>query len=387
MKHNLSMLSILAAVLGAVTTFAGDGAAPAATSFTQQLHAVNGSIITFDAMDAFLAAQMESYHLPGLSIAFINDGKIVYHKALGYADVETHRKVDEATVFEAASMSKPVFAFFVMKLVERGVLTLDTPLYQYLPNPDLEYDERYKLITARMVLRHTTGLPNWAQYQPPDPSLHLNIKPGGLYLRFTPGTGFSYSGEAFEYLVRVVTHLLHSGPKELGAIVYRGVCGPLGMTHADFSWNAYVKTHRATGYKQVNDDGVNRPQAIKTFEDFSAPGGLRSSAVDYARFLTGIIDEKGLNQASFAEMLKPTAKPSSGKTNDDNDDHWGLGIAVKKTPYGWCYMHSGNNGDFTGNFVLFKERKCGFVFLTNCNRGGDLNDKLEPYFTEGVVPR
>jgi CubicO group peptidase (beta-lactamase class C family) len=69
--------------------------------------------------------------------------------------------VNDQTLFEAASVSKPIFAYFVMRMVEKGLLNLDTPLYKYLPYPDIEHDDRYKLITARMVLNHTTGFPNW----------------------------------------------------------------------------------------------------------------------------------------------------------------------------------------------------------------------------------
>ena len=110
-------------------------------------------------------------------------------------NVDTRAVLDEQSIFEAASLSKPVFAYFVMKLVDKGQLNLDTPLYKYMPYPDIEKDERYKFITARMVLTHQTGLPNWRYFDLADSSMH--IKRGDLYLKFTPGTNFSYSGEAY----------------------------------------------------------------------------------------------------------------------------------------------------------------------------------------------
>lgn len=113
------------------------------------------------ALDNFIAEQMASLQLPGLSVAIINDGKIVYQRALGQANMETNSIVKEGSIFEAASLSKPVFSGFVLKMAEQGKLNLDTPLYKYLPYPDIENDERYKLITARMVLTHKTGFPNW----------------------------------------------------------------------------------------------------------------------------------------------------------------------------------------------------------------------------------
>ncbi|MFP3836070.1 serine hydrolase domain-containing protein, partial [Chryseobacterium sp. SIMBA_028] len=83
--------------------------------------------------------------------------KIVYHRALGTANLETQLPLNNQSVFEAASLSKTVFAYFVLRLVDQGVLNLDTPLYKYMPYEDIADDERYKLITARMVLDHTSG--------------------------------------------------------------------------------------------------------------------------------------------------------------------------------------------------------------------------------------
>jgi len=122
-----------------------------------QIETVSGKRISFISMDDFLKKEMDSLRLPGLSIAVINNGKIVYNRALGLANIDSQKKVDDSTIFEAASLSKPVFAWFVMKMVQKGTLNLDTPLYRYLPNPDIDYDDRYKLITARMVLCHTFG--------------------------------------------------------------------------------------------------------------------------------------------------------------------------------------------------------------------------------------
>lgn len=110
---------------------------------------------------------MESLNMPALSIAIINDGKVVYHRVKGYANKEKKILADSNSIFEGASISKSVFGFFVMTFVEDGILDLDKPLYEYLPNPDIENDERYKKINARMVLSHRSGFPNW-RYDYPD---------------------------------------------------------------------------------------------------------------------------------------------------------------------------------------------------------------------------
>jgi CubicO group peptidase (beta-lactamase class C family) len=226
---------------------------------------MSGKNISKVSMDSFLQAQMDTFKLPGLSIAVIDNGKIVYHKELGFADIENKIKVNSNTIFEAASMSKTTFAYFVLKQVDKGILALDTPLYKYLPNKDIAYDERYKLITARMVLSHRTGMPNWRQWDLADSS--LNIKKGDLYLKFMPGTQFYYSGEAYQYLVDVVAHLLNKSQKELDTVFYNEVCKPLKMKNAYYWWNDYISQHRATGYKQKNDDGINVKGELKKFEE------------------------------------------------------------------------------------------------------------------------
>src|SRR5687768_18588466 len=135
-------------------------------------------------VDPLIRRLMREGEVPGLSIVVIHRGRIAWQHAYGVTD---------RTVFEAASLGKPVFAYAVMKLVDAGVLSLDVPLHQYLPEPVA--DERMKLITARMVLAHTTGFQN-------------EVMPGEtLKIHFTPGARFSYSGAGFLYLQRVVEHV------------------------------------------------------------------------------------------------------------------------------------------------------------------------------------
>ncbi|WP_158557165.1 serine hydrolase domain-containing protein [Mucilaginibacter conchicola] len=339
--------------------------------------ALNGKKVSAYDIDHFIKKQVDTFRLPSVSIAFIDDGKIVYHNEFGYSNLKNKSKADRNSIYEACSMSKPVFAYFIMKMKERGIINIDTPLYKYLPYPEIEYDGRNKLITARMLLSHTSGLPNWHEYEPADSALH--VAKGAQYLKFNPGTAYNYSGEGYQYLVNVIAHLLHTDLKSLSDTVDKEVCKPLGMKHAYFGWNKYVAQHKVTGYRQNEGDGSNKPGKLKKFEEFSAAGGLHTNAIDYANFIIALMDEKGLSKKSFKEMFEPQIKvPDS-----DEADDWGLGLAIKKTNYGIRYMHSGNNGDFTGYFVMYKDLKRGFVFLTNCNRAGDLFDALMPLFENG----
>jgi len=130
--------------------------------------------------------------VPGLAIAVIRGGKTIWLHGFGMKEVKTAQPVTAQTVFEAASLSKPVFTYAVLKLVEQGKLGLDVPLTTYLPKPFIAGDERLAKITARLVLSHRTGFPNW----PGDD--------GSVSIYFTPGERFSYSGEGYIYLQRVV---------------------------------------------------------------------------------------------------------------------------------------------------------------------------------------
>jgi len=157
----------------------------------------DGEVSSFD-LNNFITRQIDSLKVEGLSIAIIRNNKIIYIKGFGYKNSLTKEKVTSETVFEAASLSKPVFAYFVLKQVEKGLLDLDKPLYKYLPLKEIENDERHKLITARMILCHTSGLPNWRNQEPD----------GKLKILFDPNSKYGYSGEGYQYLKDVLCHIL-----------------------------------------------------------------------------------------------------------------------------------------------------------------------------------
>jgi CubicO group peptidase (beta-lactamase class C family) len=329
----------------------------------QTIKTLSGKEISVAEMDEFLSSQMDSSGLPGLSIAIINDAKISYYRTLGVTNVDTKEKVTEKTLFDAGSMSKTPFAYLAMKMVDQGVLNLDRPLYTYLPYPDIEYDNRYKLITARMVLSHTSGFPNWR-------FLNENKK---LDIKFTPGTQFLYSGEGFEYLANVIAHLKNIPKNDLQNLFEAEVSTPLGMQYAYYTWNDYVAKHQAAGHVDGKVAGGWGMNAHKP--DFGAAYSLQTEAISYAKFIIAMIQEKGLKKETFNEMLKPHIRISP-KT--DNRSYC-LGIETKPTRFGNEYMHDGYNRNFYSAFMFNKEKKFGYVFFTNCNKGFEFNKKLETF--------
>lgn len=325
-----------------------------------KLRLENGKHISFSKMDAFLKSQMDSIGIPGLSFALINDEQIVYHRTFGVTNVETNQRVSGETLFDAASMTKTPFAFLVMRLAEKGILDLDKPLFTYLPYPDSAQDERYKLITARMVLSHTTGFPNWRRF---NEDKKLDIK-------FTPGTQFLYSGEGYEYLADVIAHLMRIKKNDLQELFNEEIAKPLGMDKTYFTWNGWLEEHRATGHV---DGKVSEGWGIDSENpNFYASFSMQTEAANYARLLICMMNEKVLKKESYNDMLK-VQFPDASKPGKDQ---WGLGIAIKPTEFGDEYLHGGFNLNFSSDFMFNKKQKFGYVFFTNCNKGSDFNKKL-----------
>ncbi len=340
-----------------------------------------GQSISVAAMDRFLREQMDSLTIPALSIAIINDGEIVYHRALGMADTISLRKADKHSLFEAASTSKPVFAYLVMKMAEKGLLELDTPLYRYLPFPDLEHDARYRKVTARMVLSHTTGFPNWRWHDP-------NTGEWGdreMYLLHEPGT-FSYSGEAYHYLAQVVAHLNGITLGKLDSLFRQEVAIPLGMEYAYFSWNDRMGSHKVTGYTESGPVYDKWEAADAMYADstiFGAANTLHTEAVSYARFLIAIMENKGVKQESIGEMLKIQARiPNDQEAGWGDIKGWGLGFAIEPTDRGIRYSHGGHNPGFLAGCMFYKEQKNGYVFFINNDQAGAFFERLRVFLGE-----
>ena len=196
-------------------------------------------------------------------------------------------------------MSKPVFTYLVLKLAEDGEvdLDLDRPLSEMLPHPDLD-DPRRDLITARQVLSHTTGLPNWRPRRWTD-------EPGPLVLGFDPGARFSYSGEGFEYLRQVVEHMIGSSLEELAV---RVVFEPLGMSSSSFLF-------------------AGSPMSAKP-HDFLGETGEKRQPVD----------------ANAAGSLHTTAGIMSPRVEVEDGVSWSLGWGLEEGS--GTFWHWGDNGDF-----------------------------------------
>ena len=294
-------------------------------------------------LDALVPALLDSADVPGLALAIASHGEIVWARGFGSRLRGESGAVDTNTVFEAASLSKPVFAYAVMKLVEEGRFDLDKPLASYQPGAELQADPRFRRITARMVLSHTTGLPN-------------EVGPGELLrLQFDPGTRFGYSGEGFLYLQQVVEALVQM---PLDTFVRGVVFEPLHMTRSAYRWETRFSENFAIGH---DDYGTPRTPSRPTTAKASA--SLHTTVADYARFLLAALDA-ARNNRSARDMLAPQIVVTP-------EISWGLGWALQKTDSGQVFWHWGDNSNtgYTAYVQGDPARATGFVFLTNSTSG------------------
>lgn len=326
------------------------------------------------ALEREIPELMTAAGVPGVSIALIKEGGLLWRRAFGVKHIRTKAPVDTDTVFEAASTSKPVFAYSVMKLCERGVIDLDTPLVKYTPDRLLD-DPRLDMITARRVLSHTSGLPNWRSKQQP------------LAIAFAPGEKWGYSGEGYSYLQAVVTRLIGGqtesdvcGSFEVGLRVcattpsidthmQATLFKPFGMTSTGFLWTPLIEANAAWGHDPKGEPlPTNRKPSGPSVARYGAAGGMCTTPTDYARFLIEVIAPKSpdayrLTPSSLAEMLRPQVRVNASSS-------WALGWEVSHTATGDFIRHGGGNPGFSCFVAASVERRSGYVIMTNSEDNG-----------------
>ncbi len=285
-------------------------------------------------LQAGLPTWLDAAIVPGAQVALVQGGKTAWRGAFGVANADTKVPVTDDSVFEAASLTKPVVAYAVLKLVAAGRLDLDTPLVTWLPGPyDVGESERLKQVTARHVLSHSAGFPNWRAAGRP------------LSIHFTPGDRFSYSGEGFVYLAAVVERITGETTE---AVVRRLVFEPLGMTASSLVWQARYETAKVFGHDLIGAvAGRNTPWRP------NAAASLHTTATDYARFVTAVMLGQGLPPALAAEMRRPHTRPDERGINTATLPPsgtpaaglaWGLGWGLEQDGDGWAVWHWGDNG-------------------------------------------
>jgi CubicO group peptidase (beta-lactamase class C family) len=349
---------------------------------------------------AELPGLMRLASVPGLSIAVVDRGAVVWARSFGVLNASTERPVLAETRFEAASMSKPVFAYGVLQLAEQQRLDLDRPLAAYYRPAYLPGDERIGRVTARHVLSHTSGLPNWGN----------DAEPETLRPAFEPGARFRYSGEGFFWLQLVVERITGLG---LDAFMRAILFEPAGMRHSAFAWDEALLPDVSFGHRDgapvaghgtrpVMDLIVPRAQRWRKpvrdwlHEDWlrvaaeldpanparrvrfvNAAGSLLTTASDYARFLSQVVAHAPRASWEISEQMRVAMLSPLVAVRPEVPFWWGLGWTVENSATGWRVGHEGNNENvFTSYAGADPARGRALVILTNAGGGFGLYQRI-----------
>ena len=291
--------------------------------------------------EMFLAESMKRHRVAGAAFALIRSGELVHTGFCGVADPEEDRPVDASTHFEIASLTKTVFARCILQLEDRGLLRLDRPLREYSDEPLPTDDPAFRGVTARDVLTHATGLPNWGD--------------APLPLRFVPGTGFGYSGKAYTFLQNVVEKITGS---RIDVLLQDEIFNPLGMKNAAMIWTGPLnrtlsRTFDADGVIEPLRSSCRRTVAVEPNAAFS----LCVTISDYTKFALQLLSEP-----ETIERIRSFRNPVT------EDVSWGLGWGLcRETLWHW-----GDNDGFKAFVILDPTTKNGVVIHTNSFNGLDV---------------
>ncbi|MDV6332863.1 serine hydrolase domain-containing protein [Asticcacaulis sp. 201] len=332
------------------------------------------------AVDARIAEAMTATHAKGLAIAIIDDGKVAYVKSYGVRNAAGD-PLQTDTVMYGASLTKTVFAYTVLQLVDQGKLKLDTPIADDLDKPLVEYDPeaiypekygpykdlasdpRWKLITPRHVMTHSTGFANFWWLEP-DQKLRIH---------FDPGSRYAYSGEGQILLQFAIDNGKTSQGLgvDLGKLTQDQVFTPLGMTRTSLMWRADFRPNLADGFNDKGEAGEHDERS-----KVRAAGSMDTTISDLSKFAAALVSGQGLSPASRAEMVRPQLKittahqfppfaPELPAAQQRKDLYAGLGVIVFDGPQGHGFLKGGHDGQTANTLICIEAHKRCVLILSN----------------------
>ncbi|MEO6814772.1 MAG: serine hydrolase domain-containing protein [Ginsengibacter sp.] len=342
-----------------------------------QIARLDGSKISFSEIDRIVKRLMDTANVQGLDLAILNDKKTAFIKSYGFKNKVKNELLDTSSIMYGASFSKAVFSYLTMKLVEEKIIDLDKPLFQYLSKPisgyeyfsDLKSDDRWKLITARMCLSHTSGLPNvrWLH-----PTTGVEDTLGVMRIYFNPGTKYAYSGEGLKLLQLVEEEITNKTVEDLAI---EKVFTPLAMTRTGYIWHTRFDDNFATGHLENGELNPKKKRTIPV-----ASGSLVTTITDYARFIENIMQQKGLSKKLYEEMLSPQIEIHSKtqfptiteETTEENNAinlSYGLGWGLLKCKYGKAFFKEGHDDAWRNYNINFIDKGISIIIMTNSANG------------------
>lgn len=287
--------------------------------------------------------------------------------------------IADTTVFQAASLSKVLFSYIALRLMDEGVFDLDTPLMQYYDNGRFapgEASEYARMLTARHVLAHRTGLPNWAASPSSDawPTSTITFKKKP-YQESDSTIMFTYSGEGFAYLQHTLEHLTG---KSLNELATQYVFEPFGMPNSWYGWRESFEGQVTVGHQT---DGT--PTSVMRYPRANCGYTLMTCAQDYVKFLEHLSQGGDLKEETFEEMITPQFEDEEHgeRIYEDLPISWGLGIGLTDDGGLW---HWGDNGSFKSFFVIYPGKRAEIMHYLSNSRNGlkILPGMLEKFFPQ-----
>ena len=334
------------------------------------------------AVDSAVLRLMNRENVQGIALAVIDAGTIRYVAAYGVRNVAHELPLTSQTIMYGASLTKTAVAYMVLQLVDEGRLNLDASIADLLPRPlpeyedyaDLAGDDRWRSLTPRILLTHTSGFANFRWLEADN----------RLRFHHDPGTRYGYSGEGF-YILQLI--LEESLGLDVGKEMQTRVFDRFGMTRTSMQWRPDFATNLADGYRL---DGSMEPHDERG--SVSAAGSMDTAIEDQARLWAGIVRGDGLSAGSRAELVRPQVAITSlhqfPSLMTDTEPRnatiglaAGLGLVTFRDARGLAWFKGGHN-DWTGNMVICLERgrRC-LVMLANDVRA----ERIFPELTRTIL--
>ncbi|MCZ6634432.1 MAG: serine hydrolase [bacterium] len=323
---------------------------------------------------------MERYGVPGVSIAVIKDFEIHWAKGYGIADVETGAQVNTETLFQAASISKPVAAMAVLKAVQDGLFSMDDDINTLLKSwqlPPSQFIEDQP-VTPRMLTSHIAGLGDgfgFPGYKPTDPiptpvQILNGDKPsnvGPVSLARLPMTAVHYSGGG---VIMMQLALTDAVGKPFTEILQNEVLDPIGMTESTFEQPLSPErdknaTRAHNGRGQAMDAKWHVYPELAAAGLWTTPSDLATFAIEVQKSLRGEANHV-LSQTMIKEMLSPVGV-----------GNFAVGFEIGKQGQGWYFSHGGGNWGFRCHLLAHKVKGYGFAIMTNADNGGVVLNELK----------
>lgn len=380
------------------------------------------SWIPNDTMISRLEDLFKKRNVAGASFAILEEGEVAWSQSFGFRNTNTQDPITNNTLFQVASLSKPIFAYIVMNMIEQGRIKLDDRLSDYVRPIGYSGTPWSRAITVRHVLTHQTGLPNWRER-----SEGVPLEPA-----VEPGTGYSYSGEAYSWLQEVVEAIENASLNEAAS---RYLFAPAGLEDMAFLWLP-DRDHREVFGHSLDASGQNVPDALQFSREYgsqvnriatrwgrelsslrqadirtinkviewptgssladkpewlwrlpdyalaNSPSSARATASDYARFLALMLP--GRNQPAGLisdEARKFMLTPQSERPDQPNMPS-GIGWGLERFQGRLYYQHWGRNGpNYTALSLADPETKRGIVAMANSETGGPFIDEAATMLT------